>query len=216
MKNIVLNLLLLISTCVFAQENIEKTKLEYEIGVNATLLIKQVLSFSDNKIVNSPYAIVFKCTQKNQGLRIGIGGSLSSANEKQADFADNKTTTNQSANFRIGYELQKKVGKNWKAWIGADFVGAYFNIANETDSGFDRVAIGSSNKSFGGGLAFGTQWHFNEHFSIGSEANINVLFGNKNEYTTFSAGTQNDITKGGKTKDLNVLMPTSIFFMYKF
>lgn len=216
MKNIFLSLMIFSFFSVFAQENIEKPKIKYEIGVNTTLLIKQVLSFSDNKIANSPYAIVMKLTRKTQGIRLAFGGNLSSVNERQANFADNKTIQNESANFRIGYEFQKNIGTHWKAWLGIDFLGAYTNSFSNSDSGFDRVAIGSKNKAFGTGVALGTEWLINEHFSLGSEANISALWGNKNDYTTFFLGTQNDLSKGGKTKDLNVLLPTSIFFTYKF
>lgn len=191
-------------------------KINHEVGVNTTLLFKQILSLSDNTIPQSPYTFTYKMTRNNKGIRLGIGGNTSTNNEKQTSFADNKTINLSKANARIGFEWQKDIGKKWKAWFGTDAIAGVNINENISDSGFDQVAIGTKTKSIGLGLVFGAEWRFNQHFSLATESSLNGILTNKTDYTKFGARTQDDINKTSKGQEFNTVLPTSIFLAYKF
>jgi hypothetical protein len=220
MKNKITIVFLFLGIHLFAQnENTDETpkiRFQHEVGVNTTLLLKQVLSFSDNTIPLSPYTFTYKMIRKNKGIRFGIGGSFTSNVEKQTSFADNKTVNNQKGSARLGFEWQKNVGKKWKSWFGVDALGGISVVENVSDSGFDQVSIGTSNNSYGLGVVFGAEWRFNEHFSLATESSFNGVFTEKSDYTTFAARTQDDISKSTSGKDFSTVLPTSIFLVYKF
>jgi Outer membrane protein beta-barrel domain len=219
MKNKILIISFLgIFTHLKAQETIssEKVKTKVEIGVNTTLLFKQVFNFSDAKIATSPYVFTFKALRHQRGFRMGLGLNINTNNERQTTFADNKTVNNQSANLRLGYEWQRAVSPKWNVWFGTDLIGSYNNVGNTTDSGFDRVTISTKSQGAGLSLAFGAEWRFNEHFSIATEANLGAIRVKKIDGTSFSGGTQDDVEKINKSTDIATQTPTSLFLVYKF
>ncbi len=217
MKNLFFLFILLFATAAKVQEQaVEKSRFRHEIGVNTTLLLKQIINFSDTKIAISPYAFTYKMLKNNKGLRFGVGMNLNSINEKQTTFADNKTNLNQNANVRLGFEIQRMVNQKWNAWVGFDAVASYTNNSNIVDSGFDRVSIGNRTKGAGLAFALGAEWRFNKHFSIATEANIAALYNIKDDTTKFYGGTQEDIGKTSKGYDIMTQMPSSFFVIYKF
>jgi hypothetical protein len=217
MKNIIFLLSFFSFFTLSAQETIvEKNNIRHEIGVNATLLFKQVLSLSDAKIPVSPYIFTYKMLGKKSGFRAAFGMNMVSNNESQSTFADNKTIKNESANARIGYEWQRAINPKWNVWFGTDLIGSYTNNTNIADSGFDRVSIGSRSQGIGGALALGAEWRFNTHFSIATETSLGVIYINKDDTTKFSGGTQEDTGKTSKGREISSQAPTSIFLVYKF
>ncbi len=217
MKNLFFLLILLFASTAKAQEKaVEKPKIHHEIGVNTTLLLKQIINFGDTKIAISPYAFTYKMLKNNKGLRFGIGMNLSSINERQLTFADNKTNLNQNANLRLGFEMQRAINSKWNTWVGFDAVANYTNNTNINDSGFDRVSIGNRTKGAGMAIALGAEWRFNKHFSIATEANLAALYNIKDDTVKFYGGTQEDIGKTSKGYDIITQMPSSFFVVYQF
>jgi hypothetical protein len=217
MKNLIFLLSLLPFTALFAQETVvEKIQIRHEIGVNSTLLFKQILSLSDAKIPVSPYIFTYKLLGKKSGFRAAFGMNITSNKESQSTFADSKTLKNESANVRIGYEWQRAINPKWNVWFGTDLIGSYTNNTNIADSGFDRVSIGSRSQGIGGALALGAEWRFNTHFSIATETSLGATSINKDDTTKFSGGTQEDVGKTSTGREISSQAPTSIFLVYKF
>ncbi len=217
MKNLIFLLCIFSFTALFGQETlVEKTKIRHEIGVNTTLLFKQVLSLSDAKIPVSPYIFTYKALGGKSGFRAALGMNITSSKESQSTFADSKTLKNESANARIGYEWQRAINPKWNVWFGTDLIGNYTNNTNIADSGFDRVSIGSRSKGIGAALALGAEWRFNPHFSIATETSLGGTYLIKDDTTKFAGGTQEDTGKTSKGHEISSQAPTSIFLVYKF
>ncbi len=193
-----------------------KVKLQHEIGINATFLVKQVLSFgASNAIPISPYIFAYKLTYKGHGIRLGGGGNSVSLTENQQTFADTKTIVTESVNARFGYEYQRPLDEKWTGWVGLDAV--YGNTINKniSDSGFDRVTLSNGISNKGGALALGMQYNLNKHFSIATEANLQVTYQISAERKVFSSSGQTSTDKVSKGWAISTLAPTSIFIIFK-
>jgi hypothetical protein len=193
-----------------------KIKLQHEVGINATLLVKQFLSFGANSnIPISPYIFAYKLTRKGHGIRLGAGVTSVSLTETQETFADTKTITNESINARFGYEYQHLLGEKWTSWVGLDAV--YGNMINKniSDSGFDRVTLSNGISNKGGALALGLQYNINKHLSIATEANVQATYQINAERKAFSSSGQPTSDKTSKGWNISTLAPTSIFIIFK-
>ena len=193
-----------------------KVKLQHEVGINATFLVKQLLSFgANNSIPISPYIFLYKLTYKGHGIRLGAGGNSVGLTEKQATFADTKTIVYESINARIGYEYQHPLGEKWTSWIGLDAVYGNSISKNISDSGFDRVTLSNGISNKGGALALGVQYNINKHFSIATEATVQATYQINAERKIFSSSGQVPTDKVSQGWNISTQAPSSIFIIFK-
>ena len=194
-----------------------KPKAQLELGLNTTLLLKQILDFgSTGKIPVSPYIFTVKRIKNKQAIRFGAGFSLQKDKETFGTFADSKTAKNNSANLRLGYELQHQLNSKWNAWTGLDATWAYKYTANAVDSGFDNVTIGNTVNGVGLSLVLGVEYSFLKNVSVGCEGAINGIYNLKSATTIFDGGTQDDLKNNTTGNEFSTLMPTSLFVLLKF
>jgi hypothetical protein len=147
MKNttIILALALMLSMSSFAQDTTKTVvpKVHYpvtnEIGINATDLMKQVLSLSSNNFALLPYDLTYKLIFKNCAIRIGAGISIANSQESSTSTSVTTGTTtpvqpapdeivptiNNSTTFyyRAGWEYRFHLSERFMAYTGVDFIG---------------------------------------------------------------------------------------------
>lgn len=221
MKNLIFVLFLAIfSQKIMAQDVVAeqpKPKVQIELGLNTTLLVKQLLDFgSTGKIPVSPYIFTAKRIKNKQAIRFGAGFSLLKDKETFGTFADSKTAKNNSANLRLGYEWRHELNSKWIAWTGMDATWSYKYNANAVDSGFDNVTIGNTTNGVGLSLVLGVEYSFLKNISVGCEGAINGIYNLKSSSTIFDGGTQEDIKNNTTGTEFSTLMPTSLFILIKF
>ncbi|MGV3598336.1 MAG: outer membrane beta-barrel protein [Bacteroidota bacterium] len=218
LKLIVISFLLL-SQAAFAQTD-DDLKPEHQIGVNATLFIKQFLSFNDNVFNSSPYSLTYKYIDQNEGWRIGLGGSNTSSKSNPNNGTNITSNTNINIDARLGYEWQKKLDKRWLMYYGLDGIYSYskFRSTSSIQSGgfppkTEEVISSTEDFGFGGGPILGMEFKINKRISLNAEtaAYFNYRETRIRDINTAFVGFQrNEFTAN---TSLFINLPTAIFFI---
>lgn len=190
----------------------------HEVGINATSLIKQVISFSDTSFAISPYLITYKLlTNKNLGIRVALGGNYSRKKENVQNFEDTATSTDLGLDLRIGVEWQQQLGKRWKTAVGLDFVSS--NVLDKTviDTGFDVVTFENKSNTLGGGPILGIYYNISNKVSLYTEAAAYFTTGNSFNSQDFKSFPEfneksDDITE----TSFQFHVPTTLYLVFTF
>lgn len=218
LKLIVISFLLL-SQAAFAQTD-DDLKPEHQIGVNATLFIKQFLSFNDNVFNSSPYSLTYKYIDQNEGWRIGLGGSNTSSKSNPNNGTNITTNNGLNINVRLGYEWQKKLDKRWLMYYGLDGIYSYskFRSTSSIQSGgfppkTEEVISSTEGFGFGGGPVLGMEFKISKRISLNAETAAYFNYGEtrrRDKNTFFIGFERNEFTAN---TSLFINLPTAIFFI---
>jgi len=216
-----------IVNCLMGQDTLSAKKktnsvpiIQQEFGVNATNLIKQFFSFTDNNISISPYAFTYKLFINNTALRTGLGVNFSNAEEEDDDFGGRiKTTKSYAIDYRLGIEFPKNVIGNWYVSFGLDFIRTNSGSHTEFLSSFSNTDVITTSKAYGGGPFLGIQFNINDKINISTGSTLYY----SNTKTTVE--TKDLVTSSGvstldedktRTDNVSLYAPTSIFIAFRF
>jgi hypothetical protein len=155
MKNtiIILALALMLSMSSFAQDTTKtaasKTpcKVSNEIGINATALLKQIISLSYTNVQLLPYDLTYKLIFKNSAIRLGVGVLINNSQTTNTNTVILGQYLNTTAppdqivpninnsfalNYRAGWEHRFAIGKRFVASAGLDFAGQYATTLSQS------------------------------------------------------------------------------------
>lgn len=199
-KAMLLSLVLLLSLNSFAQDTTkkdvpkERCAITNEIGINATDLMKQVLSLSSNTFTLLPYDLTYKLIFKNCAIRAGVGVYINNS-----QVSSTSTTTSQvivtpgpdqvvpnitntaTIFYRAGWEHRFMLGQRFTAYAGLDVIGKYgktftqsCNINNNLPSNYNyyKDKDNATTTAFGGGPVAGIQFFLTKQLSIFTEVPI--------------------------------------------
>lgn len=208
MKKIILVLLILFSINCIAQDNTDapKTwKFNHEIGVNTTLLLKQVFNLSNNTFSTLPYNLTYKLIHKKWAIRLGTGISLINSKVKTSTTSTGTNapppgpdaeipTENKSTDFfyRLGWEYQFDLGKGIIAYSGLDFAGQYGEsysqnslLFNNLPNSYSFIKTTNDLKTnvYGGGIVAGIQIYLTKHLSLFTEIPVYFQWTEQKEET---------------------------------
>ncbi|MBX7181849.1 MAG: porin family protein [Bacteroidia bacterium] len=214
---IVLTVLTLNFSTLFAQENSTEKRNQHQIGVNASYFFKQFLNLgSSNSLSISPYILSYKIVdRKHHGFRMGAGLSMQSSNQNPDSTNSVKNSTS-AYNLRFGYEYQKELGPKWLCFFGADGLFNYALDKTTTNNGFDKVSNTDVLLTYGGGPVLGFQYNISKHISLFTETGIYALVGQSVSKSSFTNNPQfNEETKTN-VSSVSFLLPTSLFLVVRF
>ena len=192
-------------------------RMEHDININTTFFIKQIISLSNANLEISPYIIGYKFFPgKHHGLRLAVGGNFSTHTQNADSTAVQVNKTSQF-DGRIGYEYRKSFGRSWSFFAGLDIVGALSSTSSKVNSIFDIVTTSTNSWTIGGGPVAGIQVNIHKRISLFTETAFYYTYSSaKNKVSSLNFPDQNvdkvtDVTQAGK-----FLLPTSIFFVFRF
>ncbi len=160
---------LICSLQIQAQEQLEGTSHEQQIGINTTALIGQIFNFtSSSSFTPIDYFLVYKKKNKKGYFRFGFGGNFA------VEEKINGTDSNVDLNFRFGQERFTDFAKRWRVYYGGDF---------KTSLLYDRFGGADASETellVGGGPMCGLQFQINSRLSISTEASYDFFLSVKN------------------------------------
>jgi opacity protein-like surface antigen len=194
----------------------ERKPLSIEAGIQCNVLLDRLLG-STNASNSNPYLILGKVACGNTAFRLGIGGNRSKDKKQQEGFADSQTTLNQGIQLRLGAERRYELGKRWFGSFGFDAVADRTENKTINDSGFDVETKSTVNRSIGGGLVAGLQFHITEKLSLYTEGFLYYTFGETRSGRFFKNFPEfNDDVNTTDTQDLIVGLPSVLYVVVKF
>jgi hypothetical protein len=159
----------------------------HELGLDGTSFIKQFLTFNNQSQAYFPlYYLTYRFHFKNNSnLRTAIGGKYKKENTKAPSSSDPNRAKDyeKSFDFRIGYELTKKLSKRWNAFYGMDLRPSVSHIKNDASgqiNGYQRGTM-TDIKQFGVAPLLGFKFEINSRVSLTTEASFSI-----NYYEEFS------------------------------
>ena len=213
-------LTLIFTQNIFAQDNDNESHGEHdhekysEVGINATSFINEFISLNSNNASIGDYMISYKYHFGSKALRFGLGGEFSSTDEDTGGNGT-RTTKNNSFDFRMGYEWNKKVSKRWAFYTGVDLVASNdFSVSSAEN--FEVTETTTRTTSYGGGPILGIQFFINSHISLQTEGSLYYRHSIINEKTDFSISSEFNIDVTDNRDDLNFGLPTALFFVIRF
>lgn len=234
--------LLLLPVSLVAQDTPDAKNFKHEIGINATQLIKQLISFSNSNPPTLPYTLTYKYISGKKAFRFGIGASIARdkgeskpLNTPNQFYGPVPTYFNETiADIRIGYEIQIPIEKRFVGYFGFDIITALdreksFSVTvNDNLPSFysyNQTTVNNSTFGIGGGPVAGFQFMINKRISVFTESPLYFTFskGNlKTESTTDSDFGQgqtttriNDISSTSATR-LNITLPVTLYLAIRF
>lgn len=186
-----------------------KLQADSEIGVNMVLITRLLFNNENNIDLSSPYLFTYKrITEKGNGIRVGLGGSLSYVDLEELDRTDHR----HQVDLRVGYEWQKKLTPKWLVYYGVDVISSYSNEGSKND--FLTSIL--EEWSLGGGPIMGLQWMINDRVGLSTEAMCyfrQTQFFDKIDFTDdFSV----DDSSQFKTRNVDFILPNAVYLSVKF
>lgn len=215
---------LLFCVAAFAQENeTNSSEPSNQLSLNVTSFISNYLTFNPNGIVsNSPYIITYKHLVDGAGLRLGLGGNLSSTSQNPNNGQTLSKTNTMDIDVRLGFEMQERLNKRWLFYYGADVRYAY-DLTRTTSSsvgGFppQQQDISSETEAFtaGAGPVLGIEFKLGKRISINTETTAYANYRERRRRITnpnFGAFNTNEFNA---IRNFNIIIPTSVFFVLHF
>lgn len=210
---------LIISAQAIAQTD-EEQKPTHQIGVNASLFIKQFLSFNNTIAGISPHLVTYKYIEDNQGWRIGLGGNNTKTKNNTNSPTGLSSNSNMTIDTRLGYEWQKGLDKHWLLYFGVDAVYSYSKsrfTSSVLGGGFpqkqEEMISSIEGFSAGGGPILGVEFKINKRISLNAETTAYVTYGENRRReinTQFIGFERNEYSALSRVL---VTVPTSIFFI---
>lgn len=214
MKKIIYIIICVVFTqSAFAQED-AKT-LQHEVGINTLLLQNLIVNQGETQ----PFTFSYKLILDNKAIRFGVGGTFDRVLRREDGFADSETNITYNTDLRIGFEWRKTLGdnNNWLTYFGVDAVGLQAMDKTIIDSGFDKVSEYERALGFGAGPVVGLQYYINDHLSISTEGAIYFMKQESTSARLFENFPDfDDILNTIDEFHFNTILPTSIYFNYKF
>jgi hypothetical protein len=211
MKNFTFLSLFLFSVSCFAQdttkkESTTKCKFDHEIGINATLLLKQIFNLSNNTFPTLPYDLTYKLIRNNNkwAIRAGAGITMNNSTVTSTTTSSNQSqvagpdpivpTSSNSTNlfYRAGWERRFVFDKKIVVFAGVDLVGQYgttnsqsSNVFNDLPNNYSytKTTDKTSLMAYGGGPVAGIQFFISKRLSLFTEIPIYFLYSNQKEIT---------------------------------
>ena len=184
-------------TAITKQKIDEASKLSNEIGLNTTLLLKQIFNLSNNTFPTLPYDLTYKLIKNKSALRIGLGitmtnSSVETTTSSTSTFSTTSTAPSPDATvpveskstnlfYRVGWERRYMLNKYIGACWGIDMAGQYGTSYSQSSNGFNNLPFSysftkSTDKltllTYGGGPMVGIQVFFAKHISVYTEVPI--------------------------------------------
>ncbi|MFN8285444.1 MAG: hypothetical protein U0V74_01755 [Chitinophagales bacterium] len=198
-------------------DTLPPAKTEHQVFINTTFFIKQILNFSNTNIVVSPYILGYKCfPSKHHGFRMSIGGSFSNKKE-YPDSTFVRIQRSGSVDVRAGYEYRYTFGKFWTFFCGADVVGNFSPSYLRVNNSSDIVTTKTNGWSLGAGPVVGIQINVHKHISLFTETAFYYTYGRSlNKLTSVAFPELNTASRPTVNQNGQFLLPTSIYFVFKF
>src|SRR5215212_6071471 len=139
----------------FGQDNTTEEKTpRNQLGINATLFIKQFAFNNTTQPLNNPFLITYKRNLvKNFWLRSGAGATYDESKNNPNDGSPLSTSNTMTANVRAGVEWQHGISKRWLFYNGVDLGYNYdlSRIKTFTVGGFppEPIEITTETESYG-------------------------------------------------------------------
>lgn len=217
-------LLLMVFTCfTFGAATAQDSSYRHQLGINATLFVKQYLTFNSSTVVNaSPYLLTYKNINNGKGLRAGLGYNSSSSNRNPNNGSPLVETNTMNVDFRIGYEWQHKLSRHWLYYVGVDAIYDYdlSRTKSSSTSGFppQTVEITTASEGFGagGGAVLGLEFRLGKRISLNTETTAYMRYSesrNSQNNPQFPQFNTSDFTA---RNSFSIILPTSIFFVVHF
>lgn len=194
----------------------KESSFSHQIGINGTTLLKQFISSGDSSITQSPYIFTYKLVMGSFAFRAGVGGTYKTEKIQEEGFADNQTDEEYTIEVRGGFEYQASM-RRWQGSFGVDAIGYIQDDRFISDTGFDKVTIGSQIRTWGAGPAIGLRFLVNEHLSIYTEGAIYYTVGDRVTSRLFTNFPQfDDEVNESVVKEARLLLPASLYIVYEF
>jgi hypothetical protein len=209
-RSIFFLLLCIFPIMVFSQDSTSRKK-KHEIGMNTTLLIKQVLGLNSTNIPFSPYLLTYRyAINSNTNFRAGAGLIVQKTASTENDI-NKRYSKSYAMDYRIGIEKQNRLTERWKAYYGIDLIYTYSEILSETSFG----SFNNQVKGYGAGPVVGIQFYLNKRMSLFAEASL--------YYSNVDERTKNTSTSPfgqNSTSHSNILrgefkLPTTLYLAFK-
>jgi hypothetical protein len=252
MKKILITVLVLAGLSASSQDSTSTKKIanddlaHHEIGINATLLIKQVLSLSTTNVTLLPYDLTYKYISNKWAFRTGLGiMSSSSTNETTSTTTSTVTpgpdasapTTNKffQASYRAGIEYRVPV-KNWLlGYAGIDIAGVNSKSTDQSSNVFNNLPFSyqytrttdvTTTTSIGAGPVLGLQFYINKRLSIFTEIPIYIMhtrtvediddYRNVLQGSNIYVSTDNTQTQTTTGNTFRIILPATVYVAFKF
>jgi hypothetical protein len=237
--------LFLVSTAQEADSTMVRPKPQHEIGINTTMLLKQIFNLSNNTFTTLPYDITYNYAWKRAALRFGIGITYSNnkVNRTESSTAfipgpdDNVPTYDNSfsTSIRAGWERRYHFDRRFMAYAGVDIaagmseaksqtVNVFNNLPNSYS--FQKSTVEQNTVKLGGGPVAGLRFNISKHLSLLTEMPVYAFY-NYSKMTTvdysknidFSGTTFiNTNTKSETTSgsSLSITLPVTLYLVVRF
>jgi hypothetical protein len=252
MKSIVLLILVVVSISSNAQivdtlnSNQSTKKINHEIGINATSLLKQVVSLSNTNLPVLPYDLTYKLIFKKSAIRIGFGVNYSNTSVKTTTTSSSQTgpnpieeipTTSKSTNifYRVGWEKRYPVHSRLMVCWGADIIGQVGNSSAQSSTSFNNLPQSfSQTKSnddtkltgVGLGVVGGFQFFISKRISVYTEVplylqqihQVTISEVNQSNYNNFNGWTYsyNKQEQTTNSTKISLTLPVTVYLAIKF
>ena len=212
MKNLIFASLLILSASTFAQDTLKtessrKCQFNHEIGINATLLLKQVFNLSNNTFPTLPYDITYKLISNNNkwAIRAGVGVSLNNSTVSSTtttaslnqppsgpDQAVPTETNSTNLFYRVGWERRFINYGKILPYAGFDIAGQFGTSKSQSSNVSDNLPFNYSytktsdktvNNTIGGGPVAGIQFFITKKISLFTEIPIYFFYTQQKEST---------------------------------
>ena len=217
-------------------DSVETKKFSHCIGLQANLLIKQILNLnSSNAEIENPFLLIYSINNNKTGFGIhaGLGFEYNQIIDKGEPL--NRQTRFQNLNYRIGIEKKFLLGQRFEGGGAIDFVGLYsldktFNItANSNGFSFadtSKTTVTDKTVGLGGGLQLSLTYAITKKILIGTEASMyfttqsfkeNILIirtiteFNNNQQSTSTTNFNSET----KNEGFNLTVPVAIYLIVK-
>lgn len=208
MKKIIFLSLFLFSTSCFSQnDSTEKCNFDHEIGINTTMLLKQIFNLSNNTFPTLPYDLTYKLISENNkwAIRGGVGITLNNSSVSSTITSTNQNqtpggpdaivpTTNNSTNlfYRMGWEQRFVIDGRFLPYAGFDIAGQFGNSKSQSSNVSNNLPFSYSytktrdnilTMMYGGGPVAGIQFFLTKKVSLFTEIPIYFFYSYQKEVT---------------------------------
>lgn len=223
-KNITLVFIVCIATFVNAQSDADtistskKINATHQLGLNATIFIKQFLSFSNASVSvqSSPYVLDYSVTfNKKHGLKASLGGSYNNLSRQNSN-TETEFQNRYSIDYRLGYFYHIKIAKKWGVQVGADVIASNANSLIRNNTTFDITTTSTKSFSIGGGGDLRMLFNINKRIALFTETGL--YFTNTSSQEKIVSNNNPSFNRDIKSssKKIEFIIPASIFFAIKF
>jgi hypothetical protein len=211
-------------------------KYDLYAGVQANLLLRELLNFSDNNDpIANPYLLIFSAhsVKTHWGLNLGFGYRFNRVKDVNTP-ADHVSDINDLF-FRLGIGRKVEFGKRFEAGYGFDFLLDYLADKTTTVTILDQISqvdstvseTNSRTTAFGGGFQGSLAFRITPKILLGTEATYYFKYSlvkqnvEVTNYTRFvSTGQEfvdySNFNSESHVMDFTFTVPVSLFLILKF